>query len=138
MRRLQDPSAARSCVLSDSVRLLPVYEALGAWRVSARRAVQSGSRSGMAVPAEISGGRVDAIWSSVAETRQWYADHGLVWPEGRATHVEAPGRRRDRAARAWALANGLGSARFPTFLDHAGCRQAGVTFAGCKGVREPN
>lgn len=105
--------------------------------MSARRSAQSATRSGMSVPAEISGSGVAAMWWIVDEVRHWHADHGLCWPEGRATHDEAPGRRRDRAARAWALANGMGSARYPRFLDHRACREAGVTFVGSREQHGP-
>lgn len=135
MRGLQDIAYSRCRLLSDFVRFVQGRTAFGARRVSARRSAQSATRSGLAVPAEISGKGVSAMWSNVDEVREWYVDHGLVWPEGRATHDEAPGRRRDRAARAWALANGLASAGLPKFLDHRGCRLAGVAFAGSRRFR---
>lgn len=103
--------------------------------MNARRAIQAGSRSGMAVPTEICGQSIDAMWSSVTEVQRWYVGHGLAWAEGRMSHDEAPSRRRDRAAKAWSLSNGLANARFPKFLDHQGCREAGLTFAGSRRLR---
>lgn len=102
--------------------------------MSSRRAYRSGLRSGVVVPVELRSVD-DPLWSSAPAVRRWCAEQGLVWPEHRVSSADCAVRRRDRVARVWALAHGLGSAGFPAFVDHARCREVGLTFVGVRGVK---